>query len=842
VNTGRITPALTILCLIGVFTFLFIKTKENDVSKHHKVILTIQDLSHQDSLLNESILEFRADRFSNYDSITKQNQTIKRNLSWFKNAESELYGTLGKDIDLAIEETEQYFETKMALIERFKSQNGILKNSLYYLPTAIENSQKDLVYGVYHSDLNHLLREILLFNSRPSEKNKSEANLLANKLSNSQRPNLEEIALHAQTIIDQRLKLQTSIDKLFELPTTQSVDRIYQLYRDYNTKKIKSISRYRTAMYIMALLMVLYVLHLFLTLRRTMYHLEDSLNEVEFQKHALDTHAIVASINADGIVNYVNDKFVEISQFSKDEVVGHSWSIMSVDARTEPYFNDMWSSIKAGKRWTGEIKNKRKDGTHYWVDATIVPFIDKEEKPVRYVALLTDITERKINEDRIFNLAHYDELTKLPNRAFFLESLNKSLVQSAESNKKQAVIFLDLDNFKLINDTMGHASGDDLLKIVADHLKACVRDIDTVSRLGGDEFTVLLTSIESPLEIEAIVERIMSITKRSVVLGQKEIVVSTSVGISVFPDDAQDVDSLLKNADIAMYQAKADGKNNYKYFSEELKQQNMERHSIEIELRRAIQEQQFELYYQPQVIANTGEICAVEALIRWNHPEKGLVTPDNFIPVLEDSGLITEVGQWVLQSACEQLATLKQLGFELRMAVNVSAYQVRDGHLVELINQLLAETQIQPKELELELTESSFLQNTNSSIAILSALSDIGVSLSLDDFGTGYSSLSYLKKLPINTLKIDRSFVSDLPHDQHDMAIATTILAMAKNLDLKVVAEGVETAEQSDFLNENGCDFLQGYYISKPISAEALQLFLQDYRDKYPNNGIDRVA
>jgi len=839
-NREKLSSTIIIVALFGILTFLFIKTKENDVERHHEVIFTIQHLSHQDSLLNESILEFRADRFSNYDSITKQKQIIIHHLNWFKSPDSELYGSLGNDMDSAIDRAADQFKSKLELIERFKSHNGILKNSVYYLPTAIEHNQLDLGNGIYHADMNHLLREILLFNSRPNEKNKSKAYLYIEELKSSQLPNLTEISLHAETVISQRIKLQKTIDQLFDVPTMQSIDAIYQIYSRYTAEKTKLASTYRTAMYIMALLLTLYVLHLFLMLRRTMYHLEDSLNEVEFQKNALDKHAIVASISADGIVNYVNDKYVEISQYSKDDVVGQYWGILDTD--NAGYFNEMLENLSTEQRWTGEVKNERKDGSHYWVDATIVPFLDKANKPIRYVALLNDITDRKNNEARVHHLAHYDGLTQLPNRAFFLDRLNSSLDNARRTNNKLAVLFLDLDNFKMINDTMGHASGDELLKIVATHLRSSVREADTVSRLGGDEFTILLDNIQYPDDIDNVIQRIMSITQKTATIGKSEITISTSIGISVFPNDADDVDSLLKNADIAMYQAKADGKNAYQYFSEELKLTIMDRHCIEKELRCALQEQQFELYYQPQVVTETGEICALEALIRWNHPEKGLIPPDSFIPILEDTGLIIDVGKWVLLTAHDQLVELKKLGFNLRMAANISAQQLRDFHLVEYINELLKRKQVEPEELELELTESSILQNKHSSIAVLAALSDLGIGLSLDDFGTGYSSLSYLKKLPINILKIDRSFISDLPHDQHDMAIATTILAMAKNLDLKVVAEGVETAEQSLFLNDNGCDYLQGFFFSKPVKAEELQQLLAENRAHCLSNGIDRVA
>ncbi len=827
-STTRIKTVAIITALISVLTFFYIKTQELDVVKQHEVIVTLQQLSLQDSLLNESVLDFKADRFSNYDPITEHNNIIINIISWLKSEKLELYGNLNFDFNSAVDQTEHVFLNKMALIEKFKSHNGILKNSLYYLPTAIDLILSDPNYARYHTDLNLLLREILLFNSKATESNRTAASAKIEKLKKSSLNSIIQISQHADTILSQHIKLQNVIDRMFDLSTKQSIDTIYQLYIEHNTRLSRTASLYRAAMYAFALLLLLYVSQLFLTLSRTMRKLEDSLNEVAFQKNALDKHAIVASISSDGIVDYVNDKFVEISQFPKEEVIGQPWGVFLREAQIGNNHGNMQSALAAGEQWTDEFKNRKKDGDHYWVDANIFPFMDKTGKPIRYVALFTDITERKLDEERIFDLAHNDSLTGLPNRASFMQKLESALSFARTKDKKIAILFLDLDNFKLINDTMGHGTGDELLEIFADHLRKCVSQTDVVSRLGGDEFTIALCNIQSKEEIESVVSRITEITKRSVRLKKKDIVISNSIGISVFPDDGNDIETLLQNADIAMYKAKSDGKNKYMFFSHELKTINMERHVIENDLRAAIRNKQFELHYQPQIESETGHLYAVEALIRWNHPEKGRVPPDQFIPILEDSGLINEVGKWVINEAISQLIAWKKLGFSLRMAVNVSAYQVRDNHLVEFISQLLKSEAIEAHELEMELTESSLLQDTDNSISILSALSDLGISLSLDDFGTGFSSLSYLKKFPIDSLKIDRSFISDLPNNQHDMTIATTILAMAKSLDLTVIAEGVETAEQLDFLRKNGCDYLQGYYISKPLPANELLIFLSE--------------
>ena len=956
-NRGILKPTLVISILVGLLTFLFLQTRTIDISEQNSIVLRIQDLTYQDTLLNESILELRASRFFNYDPLTEYKRKILDHLDWFKDPDSGIYGAYGIDLDNAIQETGKNFDNKIALTERFKSHNGLLKNSLHYLPTAIKLNQDNKENAPYQPDLDKLLGEVLVFNSSPNEQNKFTAGELIEKLRNSRRQDLSQITLHAETIINQRLYLQESVNKLFSIPTRQSVEKIYQIYNRYSEDKLTRASSYRTGMYAMALVLLLYVLRLFVTLRKTMRSLKQSISELAFQKHALDEHAIVAIMNAEGVITYVNKKFNRASQYSKEEILGKSLTAMDPDFNPVSFFTHVEKSLVNGESWKGETLNQKKDGSHYWVDATIVPFLDEKSNPLQYVALLTDITgrkkaeaeqeivqnelrlaasvfsnspmgiiitdadgailrvndafctitgfsllqavgqnvrilksdfhdtlffkqmwntladtgqwegeiwnrrnegevypvwsnitaiqdsngktshfinsfsdisEKKVIEDNIFYLAHYDALTDLPNRAMFLEKVEKA--QSSYPECKIAVLFLDLDNFKMVNDTMGHAQGDSLLKNVAEKLLSCVRDSDIVARLGGDEFTIALLDVESSSQIEDIAKRILSVTRESLTFDGKEILVSTSIGISIYPDDACSVEELIKNADTAMYRAKSDGKSKRQFFHEGLVKVSTERREIENDLRLAINNNQFELHYQPQVFAGSREIFAVEALIRWNHPEHGLIPPNEFIPELENSGLIIEVGKWVLKEAFSQLVEWKNSGLHIRMAVNISSRQLEDDHLPTYIQQLLDASLIEPCEIELELTESSLMKNPEYSISLLTELSDIGVNLALDDFGTGYSSLSYLKKVPIDTLKIDRSFVQDITTNKNDKAIANTIIAMARSLGLQVVGEGVETAEQFEFLLHSGCDYIQGYYFGKPLPADKLELLFNDNR------------
>ena len=438
---------------------------------------------------------------------------------------------------------------------------------------------------------------------------------------------------------------------------------------------------------------------------------------------------------------------------------------------------------------------------------------------------------RKEAEERIRHLAHYDELTGLANRNMFGERLNHALAQAQRNHKPLTVLFIDLDRFKNVNDTLGHEAGDLALKEVSKRLLGCVRASDTVGRLGGDEFVALLEEIPpQPAHVTVVAERILAAIARPYMFDAQEFHLSASIGISTYPADSENAQSLLKNADIAMYRAKEQGKNNYQYYSAQMNVHSRERLALETDLRHALEHKEFVLHYQPKIDIVSGQITGMEALLRWQHPTKGLIPPMQFIPLAEETGLIVPIGEWVLRTACAQNKACQELGLPpLRIAVNLSARQFVHENLLQEVSRVLGETALDPAALELEITESMMMQDPVHAVKLLTELKALGVYLSIDDFGTGYSSLGYLKRFPIDSLKIDRSFVQDLPRDADDAAITQAILAMAHSLKIRVIAEGVETVEQLRFLRDHGCDEMQGYYFSKPVPAhEFVQLMLND--------------
>ena len=445
--------------------------------------------------------------------------------------------------------------------------------------------------------------------------------------------------------------------------------------------------------------------------------------------------------------------------------------------------------------------------------------------------LRRDIEERKQAERSIRHMAHHDSLTGLPNRALFRDRLSHAMAQADRYQQKLAVMFLDLDRFKAINDTLGHNVGDQLLRIAAERLRTCVRDCDTVARLGGDEFTVIVEDILDSQTASIVAQKIIDTFTQPFNLHGHEVFVTTSIGITVYPDDDEQLDNLLRNADAAMYRAKECGRNNFQFYVADMNVRARERLMLENALRRALVREEFALVYQPRVDLHTGRVIGAEALLRWRHPELGLIPPTEFIPILEETGMIIPVGEWVLREACRQNRAWQVMELPpVRVAVNLSARQFVQRDLAGMIEQLLLGAGLSPAYLELEITEELLLEHNHANITILNRLRDLGVHISIDDFGTGYSSLSYLKRLPINTLKIDKSFVRDITRDSDGAAIASAIIAMACNLRLNVLAEGVETEEQLSFLRAQGCNEIQGFSFSHPLSADEFEKLLREGR------------
>lgn len=672
--------------------------------------------------------------------------------------------------------------------------------------------------------------------------------------------------------------------------------------------------------------------------------------ELEAYINAIGKLALISIADRSGKILHANEKFCEISGYSKEELIGQDHRILNSGYHSKTFFVDMWSTIAKGQIWHKEICNRNKNGKLYWVDSTIVPLKNERGLIDRYLSVRVDITERKqqalqmdkklkesnclhlirqdlatqsnleiilnhmvrhiigaihkpefvatrielldtvatsenytdtLNngistkifidekacgqlqlfslkrdffdltkvqdfietiayelgkwherkeaEDRILKMATHDALTQLPNRHLLQDRLEQALALDNRLHSKMAVLFIDLDHFKTINDTEGHEVGDKLLKETANRLLQCIRQEDTVARQGGDEFIVVLNQIKAPLDAGFVAQKILNALIQPFFIQNKALYIGCSIGISIFPEDGKNASVLLKHSDIAMYHAKESGRNNFKFFTQELNISACKQQILKKELYDALHQSQLALYFQPVFSMPNYELKCLEVLLRWNHPDKKLVMPQQFICLAEDAGMIIPIGEWVIEAACKQLKAWQEYGIDIpQIAINLSAKQFKDDSLIKKISEVLAETGISGQQIALEITESILIDDFGIVEKTLKQLKAMGIKLSIDDFGTGYSNFSYLKRFQIDTLKIDRSFVRDISTNSSDLAIITAMVAMAKNLGIDIIAEGVETQDQLELLRQSGCYQFQGYFFCEPLPVNNLEQFLEN--------------
>jgi diguanylate cyclase (GGDEF)-like protein/PAS domain S-box-containing protein len=555
--------------------------------------------------------------------------------------------------------------------------------------------------------------------------------------------------------------------------------------------------------------------------------LEDSLSMLSFAVEQSPNSIVITDLDAN--IVYANAAFSKQTGYSMHEVVGKNPKAMSSGKTSREIYDDMWEHLRQGKTWKGELINCHKDGKEYIESVMISPVRDHNGKVTSYLEITEDITEKKQAEERIQHLAHFDQLTGLPNRTLLQEHFKYALSLAQRSGKNLAVMFLDLDHFKNINDTLGHTLGDQFLMEVSERLKSALREEDTVSRLGGDEFIFILPGTDENGAAH-VAGKLLDVFAESYLIGQHELLATPSIGIAIYPEDGRDMEALLKNADAAMYQVKQAGRNNFRFFTQEMQAHSARNLRISNALRHALARNELYVHYQPQISILDGSVIGAEALLRWQHPELGIISPAEFIPIAEASGQIIPIGEWVLRTAMQQLRSWMDKGLpEMNMAVNLSVVQFRHANLPEVVSGIVAEAGLPPGHLELELTEAVAMDDPLLAMAVMDKLYKYGIRMSIDDFGTGYSSLSYLKQFKVYKLKIDQSFVHDLTDDPDDKAIVTAIINMASSLGMHTIAEGVETAGQLAFLRMSGCEEAQGYYFSKPLSADEFENFVRNY-------------
>jgi len=541
--------------------------------------------------------------------------------------------------------------------------------------------------------------------------------------------------------------------------------------------------------------------------------------------------ASILITDADGVIEYANPKLLAVSGYNADEIIGQKPDILSSGNTPRSKYEDLWRTILDGKTWRGEFHNKRKDGSLFWEHASISPIFSTDGDITHFVSVMEDITERKEYEKRLLRQASYDPLTDLPNRLLAMDRLEQAMARAKRWQWRVALLFIDLDHFKKINDTLGHGIGDKHLKVIAERLKKTIREADTVARLGGDEFLVVVADLSSTDVAENVSEKLLENIARPVETEGHELSTTASIGITLYPDDGEEPSSLLRNADAAMYRAKELGRNTFSYFTPEMNAQALARLAIETHLRHALERNELEVHYQSINDLKTGQIIGAEALLRWSNPELGDIHPETFVPLAEETGLIVSIGDWALETACRDAVEWQNLtGQPILIAVNIAFPQIRNGRLSRAIQRITEKTGLSPEHLMIEITEQTLLQDELDGIQALREISDLGVKISIDDFGTGSSAFTYLKQLPVSSLKIDPAFIQHIARSEEDAALATAIIAMAHSLGLTVIGEGIEDGKQLDVLKSKRCDHAQGFHFETAVPKEAFASLLTDGR------------
>ena len=804
--------------IIIIFVYLYI------MDYHLKRYSQYHDSVGKLEILNKEFDNFllKKSNFINYDNINKNIQSFKNNLIILSSPQAKKL--FNKAYLIHLKEVSTAFNKKENTIEHFKSTNAQLVDSFHYLYdlnyaiSQSKNINKDkikLINDIYLHIIKYYINTTL--NSQNINKN-----LIYLKSYIKQKPSLKIKLFINHALLN--LKYIESFENISRFKEREvleiSLNNLHNFIdRDYNTKHYIQTQ-------IVTFLFITILIILFILIINYKKSLKIKAELFGFKTAIENSYNSVVMTDTDSNIVYVNDVAQKETGYSREELIGQNPRVLKSGMNDENFYEDMHDKLNNGEKWEGEFINRRKDGSFYHEKASIMPiFIDK--KLVNYLAIKLNITDYIKEKEKVEHMAYHDSLTSLPNRANIENYLENRLKVAGRQNTKIAVLFIDLDRFKNINDTLGHDVGDELLIEVALRLKQTLRKSDMLSRFGGDEFAVVIDGMDNNYSAAYICQKILNLFLSPIQTQRHQLNITLSIGISIFPDDAKDSTTLFKYADIAMYKAKNAGKNTYRHYKKELSLDVHNRFDMEQALKYAMNNNEFYMVYQPQYNIKNKNILGLEALVRWESGTMGFIGPDKFIPVCEDIGYILDLGLFIFRQSCIDFLKFKQISHTLKtISINISTVQLYQNKFIDDIMEIVNELNIQTQSIIIEITETHIMKNIIHSMSILQKLKTLGFNISIDDFGTGHSSLSYLKRFPISELKIDKSFIDNLPSDKDDIAIVKAILALSSSMGYVNVAEGIENLEQEQFLQENGCKIGQGYYFSKPLKKEDILTLL----------------
>ncbi len=844
---------LTISVLISLITLLFISMNLADPYNHNNILKNIVTVKNINNKIDKDILLVRAGLVRHYNSLDNGFLNINSAFSDLKNNFSANNNKKTNKIIRLLGELDNSIQLKEEVANTLKSDIGVLRNSLMYFSLLSEELNKkfntetnehshNALHQILSTDLFYLNAHILRILRNPTTLIESglsdDINDFKKKINFVKniyfKENLNLLSKHLGVILNRSLAVEEALHKVSSTQLSKTVDIIHRNYLDIHNQYLNISDIHLVFIYLLIIILVIYSGKLVWNISSATNDIHEMSAHLRYQKQALDAHAIVTVTDKNGIIKDLNNYFCLMFHVKEKDMIGQKHHLIDSSASRHSFLGKIFKTISSGEIWQGEIEDKTKSGNEVWLNQTIVPFIGNNGSIYQFVTIGTDITGQKIAEKDIKHQAYHDALTHLPNRRLMLDRLEQAVNICHAHNYIGSIMFIDLDRFKTINDSLGHSVGDQLLIQVAERLSHCISSKGTVARFGGDEFVVLLPEIDKNinhviLKTQQLAEDILLEISRAFEINNRTLHTNCSIGVTIFPEKNQNIQHILQQADIALYRAKDAGRDCVKFYDSTMQESVENRLLIETDIHNALTNNEFVLYLQPQYNYNK-EIIGAEVLLRWIHPEKGIISPLDFIPIAEETGKIIKIGEWIFETIFLKIKSWCELNFNhiacKRIAINVSPLQFMQPYFVTLVIALIEKTGVDPSRIEFEITENMLVENTTETIEKMNALKAIGISFSIDDFGTGYSSLSYLNKMPIEKVKIDQAFIRDIHKTSSNETIVHTIIYMAKNLGMNVIAEGVETIEELECIYNLGCFNYQGFYFDKPMPIHEFETLI----------------